>query len=98
MKRRKGRVDCIKVTMESVKNFAWNQMDAMWHDGSGLAIVDMIKFEFNGYWVVNPWMDEKTEKSVNPYEYYGKWRTERFIEEVIEKIRELGDCNISRRK
>jgi len=42
-------VDCIKVTMESVKNFAWNQMDAMWHDGSGLATVDMVKFKFNGY-------------------------------------------------
>ena len=43
-------------------------------------------------------MDEKTEKSVNPYEYYGKRRTERFIEEVIEKIKELGDCDISRRE
>lgn len=42
-------MDCIKVTMESVKNFAWNQMDAMWHDGSRLATVDMVKFEFNGY-------------------------------------------------
>ena len=42
MKRRNGRVDCIKVTMESVKNFAWNQMDAMWHDCSGLAAVDML--------------------------------------------------------
>ncbi len=42
MKRRKGRVDRIKVTMESVKNFAWNQMDAMWHDGSGLATVESL--------------------------------------------------------
>ena len=43
-------------------------------------------------------MDKKTEKSVNPYEYYGRRRTERFIEEVIEKIKELGDCDISRRE
>ena len=91
-------MDCIKVTTESVKNFAWNQMYAMWHDGSGLATVDMGIFEFNGYWVVNPWMVENTEKSVNPYEYCGKQRTERFIEEVIEKIKELGDCDISRRE
>ena len=88
----------MRVTMKDVKDFAFRQMDGMWHDGSGLATVDMVKFDFNGYWVVNPWMDEKTEKSVNPYEYYGKQRTQPFIEEVIEKIKELGDCDISRRE
>lgn len=88
----------MEITIEDVKTFAWQQMDAMWHDNYGDSTINMVKFSHNGYVVVNPWMDEKTEKSVNPYEYYGKQRTERFIEEVTEKIRELGDCDISRRE
>ena len=88
----------MEVKMESVKNFAWNQMDAMWHDGSGLATIDMVKFTYKGYCVVNPWMDEKTEKEVDPYQYYGKQRTEQFFKEATEKIKALGYCEISRRE
>lgn len=76
-----------EIPIEEVKNFAWNQMDAMWHDGSGLATTDMVKFIYKGWIVVNPWMDEKTQKEVDPYKYYGKRRTERFIEEAMRKIR-----------
>lgn len=54
--------------IEQVKEFAWQQMDVMWHDGSGLATINMVKFAYKGYCVVNPWMDEKTEKSVDPYQ------------------------------
>lgn len=88
----------MEITIEDVKNFAWNQMDSMWHDGSGLATVDMVKFIYKGWIVVNPWMDEKTETEVNPYQYYGKRRTERFIEEATEKIKEWGGHHISRRE
>lgn len=77
----------MEITMEDIKTFAQQQMDAMWHDGSGLATVGMVKFEFNGYWVVNPWMDEKTEKSINPYDYYGKKKTDLFIKEARKMIR-----------
>lgn len=76
----------MKVTIENVRQFAWEQMDAMWHDNSGTATINMVKFTFKGYCVVNPWMDEKTKKEVNPYQYYGKRRTEHFIEEVTKKI------------
>lgn len=65
--------------MDEIKEFAWQQMDGMWHDGSGLAVNSMVKFEFKGYWVVNPWMDEETKHAVNPYKYYGVSRTKKFI-------------------
>lgn len=76
--------------LECVKNFAWNQMDAMWHDDSGLSTLNMIKFYYKGYVVVNPWMDEKTRKSVNPYKYYGKKRTKKFIKQVLQEMRRQG--------
>ncbi len=76
----------MEITIEQIKEFAWQQMDAMWHDGSGLATINMVKFTYKGYCVVNPWMDEKTKKSVDPYQYYGKRRTEQFIEEAIRTI------------
>ena len=74
--------------LENVKNFAWNQMDAMWHDNSGLATTTMVKFYYKGYIVVNPWMDEKTRKSVNPYKYYGKKRTKKFIRQVLREMKQ----------
>lgn len=73
--------------LENIKNFAWNQMDAMWHDNSGLATINMVKFYYKGYIVVNPWMDEKTIKSVNPYKYYGKRRTKKFIKQVLREMK-----------
>lgn len=39
----------------------------------------MVRFTHKGYCVVNPWMDEKTQKEVDPYQYYGKEKTDRFI-------------------
>ncbi len=77
----------MKITIEQVKDFAWQQLDAMWHDNSGTATIDMVKFDYKGYCIVNPWMDEKTEKSVDPYTYYGKRRTEQFIEKAIRTIK-----------
>lgn len=76
----------MEITIERIKEFAWQQMDAMWHDNYGTDTLRMVKFTYKGYVVVNPWMDEKTQKSVDPYEYYGKRRTERFIEEACRKI------------
>lgn len=76
----------MEITIEQVKEFARQQMDAMWHDNSGTATIDMVKFTHKGYCVVNPWMDEKTQKEVDPYKYYGKHKTERFIEETMRKI------------
>ena len=76
----------MKITIEQVKDFAWQQLDAMWHDNSGTATVDMVKFTHKGYCVVNPWMDEKTQKEVDPYKYYGERRTEQFIYEAIRTI------------
>lgn len=76
----------MEITIEQVKEFAWQQLDAMWHDNSGLATIDMVKFTHNGYCVVNPWMDEKTRKAVDPYKYYGKHKTEQFIEEATRTI------------
>ena len=61
-------------------------MDAMWHDNSGTATADMVKFTHKGYYIVNPWMDEKTQKAVDPYKYYGERRTEQFIDEAIRTI------------
>ena len=61
-------------------------LDAMWHDNSGTATISMVRFDYKGYCIVNPWMDEKTEKAVDPYRYYGKQRTERFVKEVIRTI------------
>lgn len=74
------------VTVDDVKKFAEHQMDVMWHDGSGLATTDMVKFNYHGYCVVNPWMDEKTEHPVNPYKYYGKDRTRHFIQKAKDVI------------
>lgn len=76
----------MKVTLADVKDFAWRQMDGMWHDGSGLATTDMVRFIFKGYVVVNPWMDEKTQRKVNPYKYYGRKRTKRFIRRAVKVI------------
>lgn len=76
----------MKVTLADVKDFAWGQMDGMWHDGSGLATTDMVRFIFKGYVVVNPWMDEKTQRKVNPYKYYGRKRTKRFIRRAVKVI------------
>ena len=76
----------MKITIEQVKDFAWQQLDAMWHDNSGTATVDMGKFTHKGYCVVNPRMDEKTQKEVDPYKYYRERRTEQFIDEAIRTI------------
>ena len=76
----------MEITIEQVKEFAWQQLDAMWHDNSGTATINMVRFDYKGYCIVNPWMDEKTEKAVDPYRYYGKQRTERFVKEVIRTI------------
>ena len=78
----------MKITIEQIKEFAWQQMDGMWHDNSGLATINMVKFTYKGYCVVNPWMDEKTQRNVNPYKYYGKDKTEYFIGEARKKIAE----------
>lgn len=88
---KENKVRRMEIPLESVKDFARNQMDAMWHDNYGDSTINMVKFSHNGYTVVNPWMDEKTRKEVDPYQYYGKQRTERFIEETVERIRALGD-------
>lgn len=82
----------MRVTMKDVKDFAFRQMDGMWHDGSGLATTNMVKFIFKKYVVVNPWMDETTQRKVNLYKYYGKKRTKRFIRravKVIQRDREI---------
>lgn len=82
----------MRVTMKYVKDFAFRQMDGMWHDGSGLATTNMVKFIFKKYVVVNPWMNETTQRKVNPYKYYGKKRTKRFIRravKVIQRDREI---------
>ncbi len=76
----------MEITIEQIKEFAWQQMDAMWHDNSGTATINMVKFDYKGYCIVNPWMDEKTEKAVDPYQYYGKRRTEQFVKEAIRTI------------
>jgi len=76
----------MKVTIEKIKEFAWQQMDGMWHDQSGTATMDMVRFTHNGYCVVNPWMDEKTQKDVDPYQSYGKEKTDHFIREATKKI------------
>ena len=44
----------MEITIEQVKEFAWQQLDAMWHDNSGTATVNMVKFTYKGYCVVNP--------------------------------------------
>lgn len=75
-----------EISIEVIRAFAWKQMDAMWHNNSGLATLNMVKFHYKDYVVVNPWMDEKTEKEVNPYLYYGKSETERFIEDAKKRI------------
>ena len=71
----------MRVTMKDVKDFAFRQMDGMWHDGSGLTTTNMVKFIFKKYVVVNPWMDETTQRKVNPYKYYGKKRTKTLHQE-----------------
>lgn len=76
----------MKVTIEQIKEFAWQQMDGMWHDHSGAATLNMVRLTHKGYCVVNPWMDEKTQKEVDPYQYYGKEKTDRFIQEATRKI------------
>ena len=76
----------MEITIEQVKEFAWQQLDAMWHDNSGTATINMVRFDYKGYCIVNPWMDEKTEKAVDPYRYYGKQRTEQFVKEAIRTI------------
>lgn len=52
----------MEITIEQVKEFAWWQMDAMRHDNSGTATINMVKFTHKGYCVVNPWMDEKRKR------------------------------------
>jgi hypothetical protein len=74
------------ITIEEVKQFAWQQMDYMWHNHSAFKTTGMVSFEYKGYCVVNPWMDEKTEYPVNPYKYYGKTKTDTFIAEAIKSI------------
>ena len=76
----------MKITIEEVKEFAWQQMDGMWHTQTGNPTFGMVQFVHHGYAVVNPWMDEKTKINVDPYEYYGKQKTERFIEEAKRKM------------
>jgi hypothetical protein len=73
--------------LEKVKQYAWQQMDAMWHNHSVFKTTGMVSFEHKGYTVVNPWLDEKTEKAVNPYSYYGKEKTEYFIREVKKRLK-----------
>jgi len=90
----------MEITIEQVKEFAWQQLDAMWHDNSGTATADMVKFTHKGYYIVNPWMDEKTQKAVDPYKYYGERRTEQFIDEAIRTIkrnREIEEKHKNRR-
>ena len=76
----------MKVTLADVKDFAWRQLDAMWHDNSGTATISMVRFDYKGYCIVNPWMDEKTQRKVNPYKYYGRKRTKRFIRRAVKVI------------
>ena len=71
-----------------VKEFADKQMNAMWHNQSAFKTTGMIKFYYKGYVVVNPWMDEKTEKPVNPYKYYGTKKTKAFIKKVLKRLNE----------
>ena len=32
----------MEITIEQVKEFAWQQLDAMWHDNSGTATINMV--------------------------------------------------------
>ena len=45
----------MEITIEQVKEFAWQQLDAMWHDNSGTATINMVRFDYKGYCIVNPW-------------------------------------------
>lgn len=72
--------------MDDIKEFAWQQMDAMWHNQSEFNTYGMVQFTHKGYTVVNPWMDEKTDNPVDPYEYYGKKKTDYFIKEARKRI------------
>lgn len=74
----------------AVRKFAWQQMDAMWHNQSEFKTVGMIQFDYKDYVVVNPWMDETTSKEVEPYSYYGKNRVDTFITQALERINEKG--------
>ena len=35
-------------------------------------VAHLKKFEFNGIWITNPWMDETGRFPVDPVEYYGE--------------------------
>ena len=49
-------------TIEDVKTFAWQQMDAMWHDNYGDSTINMVKFSHNGYVVVIRGLTKKQRK------------------------------------
>lgn len=74
-------------TLSKVKQFAYHQMDAMWHNQSEFKTTGMVSFNYKGYTVVNPWMDEQTNRPVNPYKYYGKKHTKKFIIQAIRHIK-----------
>ena len=44
----------MEITIEQVKEFAWQQLDAMWHDNSGTATISMVRFDYKGYCIVHP--------------------------------------------
>lgn len=76
----------VKVSINEIKRFAWEQMDSMWHNQSPFKTRDMVCFTYKNYIVVNPWMNEKTTQKVNPFTYYGRKKTNDFITKAINRF------------
>lgn len=83
-------VSGIYLSEKSIKEFAWQQMDAMWHNQTAFKTYGMVSFTYKGYIVVNPWMDERTIHTVNPYIYYSKRKVRKFIKNAIYEINQRG--------
>lgn len=66
-------------SMKQVKDFAEHQTDIYNEVGSS---DDLIGFNFEGTFIINPFTTEDCMEEVNPIKYYGKQNYDNFVKQI----------------
>lgn len=67
---------------DKIKAFAEKQMELA---NNGADTSKMVGFEFNGTYIINPFVDETARFEVDPYEYYGVHAMLEYTNGILEK-------------
>lgn len=84
VERRKDTMGLSEKLIERAKEYAFMQQDWLVHHNF-MDTRECVFIQYRGKLISDPWMDEKCEKPVDPFAYYGEKKTTDFIWEILWK-------------